>query len=200
MSTESIFAEIYRKNAWGGISKSGPGSDLSQTQTIREELPKLFKELEISSILDIPCGDFYWLKEVNLDSISYVGADIVGNIISYNEEKYHRKNRTFVRLDVLTDDLPKVDLIFCRDLLVHFSYSDISKSIRNIKKSGSKYLLTTSFVETKMNNDIVTGEWRKLNLQMPPFSFPNPLKTINERSSEDNAVDKSLLLWNISDL
>lgn len=200
MSAESIFTEIYRKNSWGGISKSGSGSDLSQTQTIREKLPQLVKDLEISSLLDIPCGDFYWLKEVNLDFLSYVGADIVDDIIRHNQEKFHKQNRTFIKLDIPNDDLPKVDLIFCRDLFVHFSFNDISKSIRNIKRSGSKYLLTTSFTETKVNVDIVTGEWRKLNLQMLPFSFSDPLKIIIEKSSEDRAFDKSLSLWKISDL
>jgi len=33
----------------------------------------LFEELEISSILDIPCGDFNWMKEINLDKYKYIG-------------------------------------------------------------------------------------------------------------------------------
>src|SRR5437764_15473788 len=106
MSAESVFTEIYRKNIWGGISRSGPGSDLLQTKEIRLEFPKLFREFQISSILDIPCGDFYWLKEINMDSLSYTGADIVDEIITANKKKYQKENRKFVKLDICNDKLP----------------------------------------------------------------------------------------------
>jgi len=56
---ESIFTKIYRENFWGGESRSGLGSDLVQTETIRTSLPKLFKELEIKSLLDIPVVTFF---------------------------------------------------------------------------------------------------------------------------------------------
>lgn len=200
MSHESIFTEIHKRNRWGGISKSGSGSDLVQTKTIRDELPKLLEEYNVRSLLDIPCGDFYWMKELNLNSLSYIGADLVDEIINNNKKNFQKENRTFIKLDILSQDLPKVDLIFCRDLFVHFSFNDITKSVNKIKASGSDYLLTTSFTETKSNRDIVTGEWRKLNLEIAPFSFPSPLKVINEGSSERDASDKSLLLWKISSL
>jgi len=46
MSTEAIFTEIYKKKRWsnvGSISRSGPHSELATTETIRIELPNLFK-------------------------------------------------------------------------------------------------------------------------------------------------------------
>ncbi len=200
MSVEGIFTDIYRQNSWGGISKSGVGSDLIQTKIIRSELPSLFKELEVTSILDIPSGDFFWLKELDLRLLSYTGADIVEDLIIHNNEKYKLKNRKFVKLDILQDDLPKVDLILCRDLFIHFSFNDIWKSINNIKKSGSKYLLTTSYTTTKKNREIVTGEWHPLNLQIPPLSFPQPLRSIDEKPTIKQDFGKSLLLWKVSDL
>jgi len=200
MSVETIFTDIYRKNKWSGVSRSGPGSELQQTETIRALLPELFKELQATSLLDIPCGDFFWLKEINLDFLSYVGADIVEDIIRYNRKHYSSWNRTFIKLDILTDILPKVELILCRDLLVHFSFNDIFKAVKNIRKSGSKYLLTTSFMSTAENHDIVTGTWHPLNLLLPPFSFPRPIKIIDEKSPVVAARNKSLILWNVSDL
>src|SRR3989337_577739 len=79
-SPEQIFKEIYKSHQWSGISKSGPGSDLTQTKVIREELPKIIKKLKIASLLDIPCGDFFWLKEVDLGFVNYIGADIVDDV------------------------------------------------------------------------------------------------------------------------
>jgi len=80
-SIEKIFTDIYDENRWGDKeSRSGPGSTLAQTEAIRSKLPEILEEFHIHSILDIPCGDFNWIKEVNLDSISYIGADIVKKI------------------------------------------------------------------------------------------------------------------------
>ena len=52
------------------------------------------------------------------------------------------------------------------------------------------------------NIDIVTGDWRPLNLERPPFGFPPAHELINEQCSEGNGAfrDKSLGLWRIADL
>lgn len=199
-SNQEIFTKIYTKNTWKGESRSGPGSDLDQTETIRMELPKLFKELEISTLLDIPCGDFNWLKKVNLDFLSYTGSDIVKDIIDHNNVKYSKKNREFVQLNILEDELPKVDMILCRDLLQHLPNKDIFKAMDNIKRSNSKYLLTSSQIAREKNTDTFAGGFRPLNLILPPFSFPKPIRIISEKNPTENDFDKSLLLWKISDI
>lgn len=196
-TTEKIFTEIYEKNMWTDKeSRSGTGSSLKKTMSLRKALPQLFKDYSINSILDIPCGDFNWMREVNLKSISYIGADIVEEINQNNIKKYSAENKKFVKMDILKDNLPKVDLIFCRDLFIHLSYEDIFKAVTNIKKSGSKFLLTTSFMAEKKNKNCSTGGWHPINLLIKPFSFPNPLKMIDE----EDIKRRSLLLWNISDL
>jgi len=200
-SIESIFTEIYKTNYWGSAeSRSGLGSELIQTKTIREKFPELFRELEITSLLDIPCGDFNWLKEVDLSFLSYIGGDIVDDVIRHNNANYSKKNRKFLKLDILKDNLPKVDLILCRDLFIHFSFNDIFKSFNSIKKSGSKYLLTTSYPSIKKNHDIFSGQWHPVNLLIPPFSFPKPIRFIDEKNSEKGIPNKHLLLWRITDL
>jgi len=200
-TTEKIFTEIYEKNMWTDKeSRSGTGSSLKKTKSLRKALPQLFKDYSINSILDIPCGDFNWMREVNLKSISYIGADIVEEINQNNIKKYSAENKKFVKMDILKDNLPKVDLIFCRDLFIHLSYEDIFKAVTNIKKSGSKFLLTTSFMAEKKNRNCSTGGWHPINLLIKPFSFPNPLKMIDEEDDEIDVKRRSLLLWNIKDL
>ena len=197
-TTKKIFTDIYNENRWENKqSCSGAGSTLKNTETIRSKLPELLEEYHIHSILDIPCGDFNWIKEVNLDSISYIGADIVEKIIQINNESYSKENRKFVIIDILKDELPQVNLIFCRDLFIHFSYRDIFTAIENIKKSGSKYLLTTSNILGTKNFDILTGEWHPINLLIKPFSFPRPLKAVDEKSTREDDKGNNLLLWEI---
>jgi len=199
-TTEKIFTDIYNENKWGDKeSHSGPGSTLTQTETIRSELPEFLEEFHIHSILDIPCGDFNWMKEVNLDSISYIGADIVEKIIQINNEKYTKENRKFVKIDILRDELPQVDLILCKDLFMHFSYRDIFTAIENIKKRGSKYLLASNTLVTK-NYDIPTGYGRPINFLIKPFSFPSPLKVVDKKLTLEADIKSSLLLWKIREL
>jgi hypothetical protein len=201
------FDAIFRERRWGGCSEdfSGTGASLDQTTVVREELPKLCAELDVRSLLDVPCGDFYWMKHTDLKGISYIGADIVQAIIDRNSRQFGDPTtgrRQFLRLNLCDDPLPDVDLIVCRDCLVHLSFSDISKALRNIYRSSAGYLLTTTFTERDENTDIPTGEWRTLNLSVAPFCFPPPVRIINERCTlqGDAYRDKSLALWRIQDL
>lgn len=200
---DKIFTDIYNKNGFNGKdSVSGPGSDLYQTRIIAKELPNLFKVLNISTMLDLPCGDFYWMKTLDLIDINYIGADIVNDLIQKNTKQYGRENLHFQNLDLLKDRLPKVDLIFTRDCLVHLSFEDIFRALDNICKSQSEYFLTTTFTERIHNHDIKTGQWRTINLELAPFFLPTPLKVINEGCTENDSIysDKALGLWKISDI
>jgi glycosyltransferase involved in cell wall biosynthesis len=201
-SPDAKFRTIYEQNLWRGIiSRSGSGSDLEQTAVIRRELPRLIGSLGVRSILDAPCGDFYWMKEVELPVERFIGGDIVSDVVRRNQEAFTTGTRRFINLNILRDDLPRVELIFCRDCLVHLSFEDISKAIKNFQRSGARYLLTTTF-PGRTNIDIATGLWRPLDLQSAPFDFPTPVELINENCTEDNGLyaDKSLGLWELGDL
>lgn len=188
----------------GMESVSGTGSTLEATKTIVEKLPGILKQLDIRSIFDIPCGDFNFMSRVNMPLTTYLGADIVEENIIQNTWKYTRngQNRSFIVRDITTDPLPCVDLIFCRDCLVHFSDEDVWKALKNIMASGSKYLMTTCFIDRRENFDIKTGGWRTLNLEQAPFNFPAPLGLLNEDCPEQAGIfgDKCLSLWKVEDL
>lgn len=201
-SVAQVFNDIFAHNGWSGDeSVSGLGSSLVQTQVLIDTLPGLFKKYGIKTMLDIPCGDFHWMKHVDLKPVTYVGGDIVASVVERNK-RYETDNVTFKHLDLIADPLPKVDVIFCRDCLVHFAYKDLRAALANIAKSGSTYLLTTTFPGRDRNNDIATGEWRPLNLAKAPFGFPEPLELINEKCTEADGAftDKSMALWKIEDL
>jgi hypothetical protein len=197
------FTKIYKNNLFKGTqSKSGQGSNIIQTKVIRNEIPILLKKLKAKSIIDAPCGDFFWMKEVDLSDYKYIGIDIVGEIIKSNQTQYESQNITFIEMNIIEHLTPTVDLILCRDCLVHLSFEDSINIIKNFRKSGSKYLLATTFTERLNNNDLGRGFWRPLNLQMPPFNFPKPIHIINENCTEDNGrySDKSLGLWALTDI
>lgn len=204
LHTEEVFSKIYKSNHWkSSESISGAGSEIKQTETLISNLNRLLNDYSIKSVLDLPCGDFRWMQKVDLANVDYIGADIVEDLIKSNVQRYKESPKlTFKVLNLITDPLPKCDLIIVRDCLVHLSYADIAKALQNIKTSGSKYLLTTTFTDCQLNHDIVTGGWRPLNLCKSPMNLSAPVLIINENCTEGNGEfkDKSMGLWVISTL
>ncbi|WP_095043056.1 class I SAM-dependent methyltransferase [Candidatus Promineifilum breve] len=199
-SREEVFNDIYRKRIWGDPeSISGTGSNLAQTAEIRRLMPPLLDELGCRSLLDVPCGDFYWMRLLDLDQ-AYTGGDIVADLIERNQREYGNEHRRFIHVDLVQDQLPTADLLLCRDCLVHLCYADIFRALVNIKSSGCEYLLTTTYPSHERNHDTPTGSWRALALHLPPFNFPSPLRLIDEKCPDLGYEDKHLGLWRVADL
>ena len=203
MGHQERFDYIHQENRWGSKeSVSGYGSTMEATRRIREALPGLCTELGIRSMLDVPCGDFHWMKMLALD-LDYTGADIVKELVDTNQTAHTADRRRFMHLNLMADDLPCVDAVFCRECLVHFCNADVMTAVRNVRRSGSKYLITTTYAGQEENADIETGDWRSINFTKAPFNWPKPVRVINDASSDDpeNAhADKSMGVWRIADL
>jgi hypothetical protein len=199
------FSRIYRENIFGGgISRSGEGSDLVQTEIIRREIPVLLKRLGVRSLLDAPCGDWHWMQKTKLGVDEYIGVDLVEEMIDLNNRKFGNEHVRFASLDLTRDALPDVDLIFSRDCLVHLSSKDALRVVENFKRSGARYLLTTTFTDRSKNAELAGRDafWRPLNMQLEPFNFPEPVALINEGCTEErgNYRDKCLGLWILADI
>lgn len=198
---EQAFIRMIERHAQNGHeSVCGLGSSLTLTVEVRRQLPKLIEELSVRSLLDAPCGDFYWMKLISSGIERYIGADVLPGLITQNRLQFSGPSRRFIVLDIQKDSIPQVDLIFCRDCLVHFCHEDALRALHNFKRSGSTYLLTTTFPDRKTNTDIITGDYQNLNLELAPFYLPSPIRIIDECSSEEGDLDKSLGLWKLADI
>jgi hypothetical protein len=201
--SKELFTSYYIENSWQGKeSLSGPGSDYEQTKFLIPELEILLRDLNISTMLDAPCGDFNWMKIVDLGKTKYHGGDIVDDLIKINNKMYRNKNISFSVIDIVNDKLPKVDLIMVRDCLVHLPTNDVFKALKNIKDSGSTYLLTTNFswYHQSCNKDIPVGGWRRINLTKSPFNFEYPERMIIEGNIQSHDRDKTMSLWKINSI
>lgn len=184
-SIEEKFAFIYKKNWWkSGESRSGPGSTLVYTSNLRAELPSLIQQYSIKTVLDAPCGDFNWMSRLipNLD-VDYIGGDIVGELIDELCKRNYSHRVRFVRLDIARNALPRADLMIVRDCLFHFSYEDAWMFFDNFTASGIPYLLTTTHKNSGkfQNRDIVTGEFKLIDLFSEPYNFERtPLYRIDD--------------------
>ena len=176
-SPKDKFTKIYEENLWGGVeSLSGPGSHMDTTKNLRDHLPRLIEDFGICSMVDAPCGDFAWMKHVlpELD-IDYIGCDIVDFVVDRNTANYGKDRVTFLQKDICADRLPDADLIMVRDCLFHLSYQDINRFLAQLARVDYKFLLTTThFADPRLgikNSDIVTGDFRRIDLFAPPFAF-----------------------------
>lgn len=200
---EHVFRDIFRRHHWSGSeSASGAGASLDQTGELRRSLPALLGELGVATMLDLPCGDYGWMRAVELPLNRYIGADLLPEVVEPLASQFGDDRREFRVLDLTRDRLPRADLLLCRDCLVHLSFADIRRALGNAAGSGIPYILTTTFPDSEVNEDIVTGDWRVLDLERAPFHLPVPMRILNEGCSEGGGVfaDKSLGLWRTEDL
>ena len=197
-SLQDRFTLIYRRNAWGSKeSVSGSGSTFAMTKSIRSLLPIIFEKFAIKSIFDVPCGDFNWMKLVNLNGISYLGGDIVEPLVADLNRNFSSKYISFVQFDITIDSFRKSDLVLNRDCLFHLSYHDIQLTLSNFLKSESKYFLSTSYENGGefINADIRSGGFRLIDLFEIPFCFPTNFHFEIPEEGEGSTPPRKLYLW-----
>ena len=198
------FRRIHDGNLWGAAgSTSGLGSELNATAVLRAELPRLLARLAVTSLLDAPCGDAGWINQSYL-GVRYIGIDIVPDLVERLQARaaageiagdYHLA-------DITLDQLPRCDAILCRDCLVHLSFANIERAVRNFRRSGATWLIVTTFPGWRGNLDCEDGDWRALNFERAPFDWGAPVGLLNENCTEAGGGwrDKSLGVWRLSEL
>jgi len=197
-TTKEKFSFIYQKNLWRNTeSLSGSGSTLKYTKNIRKSLPEVISKYKISSVFDAPCGDFNWMKHaLKTFDVHYTGGDIVDDLIKDNNKKYSKNNINFISINLINDSFPKSDMMLCRDCLFHMSYKDTLEILKNFIASDTKFLFTTTYNKSDdfINEDIVTGNFRNIDLTKPPFNFPsNPICSIFD--GQKDTLDRHISLW-----
>jgi SAM-dependent methyltransferase len=194
------FSAVYRNGVWldgrPSGSLSGLGSELENTESIRRRIPDFLKSIGSRTLLDVGCGDFNWMKEVQLPC-QYIGVDIVRDVIEANASLYGSARRSFQVLDATSGPLPPADTVLCREVLFHLSFRDIWRLIQNVRSSGASFLIATNDDALKLNADIISGDFRLLNLRKAPFYFRTPLLSIPDGGVDP---DRVLAVWNVSAL
>jgi len=204
---KKIFTSIYKSNHWvqdddilpiENISVSGHGSNINTEQfyNLEKNLNKLIESYNIESILDMPCGDFLWMKEILKNKkINYLGIDIVEELIRKNKSKFKNNNIEFETHDIVTFSSKRsFDLIIVRDLFIHIDNSDILKILDNIKHLDFKYIALNSY-ENQINQNVTIGKHRKINLLAHPFNLKKPFY-----SFKDFEKDKHIFVYKKFDL
>ena len=187
-------------------SASGPGSSLLATSSTARFLKKILRKYKINSILDLGCGDWNWMRHIDLSystgsflspgesyTVKYLGWDIHEKLIGSLSMEFGNENISFDVKDIVTDEFPQADLIICRDVLFHMEIELGLKVINKILNSGAKYFLSTSFPKVKENtsikkyNDIDGWGYYDINLDIEPFNLKDKkLSGVYERRQRRN--------------
>lgn len=189
--TASVFDRIYQGNEWNGEeSRSGPGSGRAATRRVAPELVELARDLRVESVLDVGCGDGFWMPDLP----GYVGYD--WSVEAIRLARQNHPDRTYVT------DLPLgryFDMVILRDAIQHLSYREGRRLLRNAWTAADKVLVASTYVDG-WNVDIEPGSFYSPDLTKPPFSMPRPHRLIFDgyhyhESDEQRDPAKHLGVW-----
>lgn len=165
------FQEIYEKNEWS--YGSGPGSLEIHTRGYRAFLQHFLSQNKITSVVDMGCGDWQFSKFIDWKGINYQGYDVSPMVVRRNNDEFTAENISFTLYSGNTAELPAADLLIAKDVLQHLPNQTIFDFLPNLKKY--KYALLTNCTNPRdgnnVNQDIELGDFRYLDLRLPPFSL-----------------------------
>lgn len=173
MDNKQIFNDIYKNQSWG--FDSGPGSDPENAKEWINLVNSFIIKNNIKSILDLGCGDWRLGKELNLDSVDYVGVD-VSSIIIEKIKHNEKENIKFINHDIESFDFLDVDLILIKDVLQHLKLESVKNIVDKIVAHGKYALICNDFnkdnaYSDKSNYQINSGDYVYLDLTADPFNY-----------------------------
>jgi SAM-dependent methyltransferase len=131
---EATFSQVYRRNLWGGKRGefySGPGSDSEASVRYVEAVKRFVAFHNVSSIVDLGCGDFRVGSQIAPFVTKYHGIDVVPYLIARNQARFANRSLMFTCLDATIQRLPDADLCLIRQVLQHLSNSQIKAVLDN---------------------------------------------------------------------
>jgi SAM-dependent methyltransferase len=167
---QAAFEKVYATNEWQ--FGSGEGSLRKHTRGYVEFLQQFLKDHQIRSVVDMGCGDWQFSRYLDWTGINYHGYDLVESVISTNQRRFAKPNITFTRYEGDFNVLPNADLLIAKDVLQHLSHANILQFLPTLQRYPK--CLITNCVNPHgptVNKDIQDGEFRYLDLRLPPYSL-----------------------------
>ena len=164
-------------------------------------LPVLLSLLGARSMIDVPCGDFNYMRTVlhaasTPAGIEYTGLDIVAPLVEQLQTTFgsaqakgatrpHAKGHaiSFARFDLSLEYLWPADVVVVRDILFHFDLPRANAVLRRIGLSGCRVALITTFPRgssRKYHNGHGFKSYASWNLEDAQFSLPPPLISVGK--------------------
>ena len=164
-SNQKVFNNKYIFHGW--IWGSGTGSIYIFNKPFVKFINKFLEDHnDIHTVVDIGCGDWQIGKHFDLANRKYIGCDVSDYIIKKTKAKFASANREFLHLDAISDELPKGDLVICKDVMQHLCNRDIHCLLSKI--SIFRYIIIKNDIYDTQNfssvNDIRNGKFRHIDV------------------------------------
>lgn len=198
------FQNVYKRSLWGRNGTSRFFSGLGSVGSVAEfyvdrmgELLELHRQ-ELGrplTLVDIGCGDFRVGRALvdKVPDLTYVGCDIVPELIAFNRSTYADNRISFQCVDAVCDILPEGDVCLIRQVFQHLSNADILRVLNRVQypivyvteahppeRLGPVNPDKTAGSDVRFNWR--TGRGRGVELNQPPYALsthemfrvPNP--------------------------
>lgn len=197
---ENLFTNIYKSGLWGNnnnpdyVGSSGPGSRIEYNKDrYIPFLKKFITDKNISSVVDLGCGDFLCGKEIyDSLSVTYTGYDIYEDLVKSNKKNYKFPKYNFIHLDVCNqkEKITSADLCIVKDVLQHWSNQSIYKFMDYLINSKKfKYILIINCCnDANDEGDTNDGGWRSLSCDYYPLRKYKPTKLGNYNTKEVSLI------------
>ncbi|MEX2164530.1 MAG: class I SAM-dependent methyltransferase [Sulfuricaulis sp.] len=145
LSRQEAFSRIYSDNFWGraaaGHWSSGSGSVGRAAEAYKELICRFVEEHGITSVVDLGCGDFRIGASIAKAVHTYIGVDVVPELVGELRSRFGSPTVEFLCLDIVDDNLPLGQLCLVRQVLQHLSNEEIRRIIP--KLACYKWVLVT---------------------------------------------------------
>lgn len=122
---------------------SGRGSSVEYVQELITFLQGYILQNNISSFLDIGCGECEWQRFIDWEKLNcqYIGIEIMPDVVERARyDLARRKNMTLIEGDCLQMSLPKTDLTFSKEIFQHWSVCITNKFLDKLIKTSKNHL------------------------------------------------------------
>jgi SAM-dependent methyltransferase len=166
-----VFRQIYATSAWG--RGSGNGSHPAATAEYRNFLERFIVMNDITSIVDVGCGDWQSSRYTSFGNATYTGLDVVESLIETNTANFGSDAVDFRLMPDDPRDLPTAQLILMKDVLQHLTDSQIIFYRDHVFPRYPYCLITNSWraIKYPQNVPILPGQFRSLDLNAAPYFF-----------------------------
>ena len=133
-----------------------------------------------------------------MEAVEYVGYDISKNSIRLaRENNQDEPNMRFEQLDLVDTVPPTHDVFMVRDVIQHLPLTMGVEALRNVVKSGSRYLIVSSYPSQPRNVDIAIGGYYGNNVYATPFDvlrLAQPLDSCENYDGRFRSMGSKLML------
>jgi len=145
---EETFTKIYDKKIWGG--GSGTGSKMSPDNLwFIDLLTYVIEEHKIKRVVDIGCGDFNILRNIDWTGlgVDYLGIDCVEDLITFNNQEFGNESVQFSKLDISTNPhlIEGFDLVIIKDVIQHWDDDHIKVVFHQLVQNNTFILLGNGY-------------------------------------------------------